>query len=105
MATKTNRFTKKETKKEKPSYEYELQVKRVLDGKYGTLFNLEINHVIIYGCKVCEDRNGVAFIGFPKRKGKNDTYWNVAYAPLTEDQTAEVLQQVSDILDAQEEEE
>lgn len=96
-------------KRERPEYEYELKVTRVLDGKYGILFDLEINHVTIYGCRICENREGVPFVGFPQRRDKHDQdkWWSVAYAPLTQKQTEEILDQISQQLqeDADEEEE
>lgn len=97
-------------KRERPEYEYELKVTRVLDGKYGILFDLEINHVTIYGCRLCETREGVPFVGFPQQRDKRDKdkWWSVAYAPLTQKQTEEILDQISRQLqedDADEEEE
>lgn len=85
------------TKRERPEYEYELKVTRVLDGKYGVLFDLEINHVTIYGCRLCETREGVPFIGFPQQRDKKnkDRWWSVAYAPLTQKQTDEIIDQIS----------
>lgn len=98
------------TKRERPEYEYELKVTRVLDGKYGILFDLEINHVTIYGCRLCETREGVPFVGFPQQRDKRDKdkWWSVAYAPLTQKQTEEILNQISQQLqedDADDEEE
>lgn len=97
-------------KRERPEYEYELKVTRVLDGKYGILFDLEINHVTIYGCRLCETREGVPFVGFPQQRDKRDKdkWWSIAYAPLTQKQTEEILDQISQQLqedDADEEEE
>ena len=97
-------------KRERPEYEYELKVTRVLDGKYGILFDLESNHVTIYGCRLCETREGVPFVGFPQQRDKRDKdkWWSVAYAPLTQKQTEEILDQISQQLqedDADEEEE
>lgn len=98
------------TKRERPEYAYELKVTRVLDGKYGILFDLDINHVTIYGCRLCETREGVPFVGFPQQRDKRDKdkWWSVAYAPLTQKQTEEILDQISQQLqedDADEEEE
>lgn len=99
--------TKKETtKKERPVYDYEIKVTRVLDGKYGILFDVELNHVTIYGCRVCETRDENNFVGFPQKpdRKKKGRYWSVAYAPLTDEQTAEVMRQIAEILDTGEDE-
>lgn len=99
------------TKRERPEYEYEIKITRVLDGKYGILFDMELNHVTIYGCRLCETREGVPFVGFPQQRDKHDKdkWWSVAWAPLTAKQTDEIINQISQQLqdddDASEEEE
>lgn len=96
----------KKAKQERPEYEYDIHVLRVFAGRYGTLFDVEINHVTIYGCRVCETRDGTPFVGFPQKKDrKEDKYWSVARAWLNEDQTAEVMRQVADLLEYDEDEE
>lgn len=105
MAKLNRKNNKKETtKKERPVYDYEIKVARALDGKYGILFDLELNHVTIYGCRVCETRDGDNFVGFPQKPDRKEKgrYWSVAYAPLTEDQTSEILRQIAEILDTAE---
>ena len=103
---KTNKTGKtgKAAKKERPVYDYELRVTRVFAGEYGTVFDLEINHVNVYGCRVCETGNGEAFVGWPQKKGKDGRYWSHAYAPLTDAQTANVLDQVAAQLEDEEDE-
>lgn len=97
--------TKKE-QVERVTYQYEAKVLRVLDGRYGILFDLELNHVVIYGCRVCESKSGECFIGFPQKKGKNDDrYWSICRAFLSDDQTAEIIQQVADMLEEQSDDE
>lgn len=68
---------------------------RVLTYKDTTtvLFNMIVNGVTIYGCKVVEGKNG-DFVSFPQTKDKNGKYWNVAYVKLTEQETKEVLEMV-----------
>lgn len=87
----------KKTQRERPEYEYEIKVTRVLDGKYGILFDMEINHVTIYGCRLCETREGVPFVGFPQQRDKHDKdkWWSIAWAPLTQKQTELVVDQIS----------
>ena len=96
--------TKNAPKTERPQFDFVCKVTRVLDGKYGVLFDMEINHVTVYGCRVCETRDGSAFVGFPQKKDRDgDRYWSIVYAPLSDAQTADVLKQVSDMLDAESE--
>lgn len=108
MATtlKTKKTTKK-TEKTRPEYKYDLKVVRALDGKYGILFDLDINHVRVYGCRVCETRDGKQFIGFPQKADRKESkkFWSVVYAPLTDEQTDEILTQIADLLNADMEDE
>lgn len=93
--------TTKTTRKPRPVYDFDINVTRVFDGRYGILFDMEINHVFINGCRVVSTEEGEAFIGFPQKKGKkDDKWWNVCYAPLTDEQTADILEQVENLLDA-----
>ena len=66
-----NQKSRKDQKKTRPEYKYDLKVVRALDGKYGKLFDLDINHVRVYGCRVCETRDGKEFIGFPQKADRN----------------------------------
>lgn len=100
----SRRGTKKPQKKERPVYELELKVTRVLDGNYGIMFDIEINHVMIYGCRLCETKSGEPFVGFPQtRDRKNpDKWWSVAYVPLTEKQVGVIVDQISAFLNPDE---
>ena len=91
-------------KQKKPSFDYEIKVTRVFDGKYGTLFDMDINHVMIYGCRLLETKDGVPFIGFPQKADRNDKekWWSVAYAYLSDDQTGEILKQIGRIREQEE---
>lgn len=60
-------------------------------------FDVEINGVTIYGCKVVEGKNG-DFISFPSHKGKDGKYYNHAYIKLTDEQTKEIISQVENML-------
>lgn len=62
-------------------------------------FDLDLNGVTIYGCRVVSGRNG-DFISFPSQQGKDEKWYSVAYAHLgAEDQDA-IIQAVYDLLDA-----
>ena len=60
-------------------------------------FDVEINGVTIYGCKVIEGKNG-DFISFPSHKGKDGKYYNHAYIKLSDDQSKDIISQVENML-------
>ena len=60
-------------------------------------FDVEINGVTIYGCKVIEGKNG-DFISFPSHKGKDGKYYNHAYIKLSDDQAKDIISQVENML-------
>jgi DNA-binding cell septation regulator SpoVG len=60
-------------------------------------FDVDINGVTIYGCKVVEGKNG-DFISFPSHKGKDGKYYNHAYIKLSDDQSKEIISQVENML-------
>ena len=59
----------------------------------GIAFDMEVNGVTIYGCKIATGKKG-EFVSFPSRKGKDGKYYSYAYCPLTEDQTKDILSQL-----------
>lgn len=60
-------------------------------------FDVVINGVTIYGCKVVEGKNG-DFISFPSHKGKDDKYYNYVYIKLSDEQSAGIVKQVEEML-------
>ena len=111
MATRTNtkgsnaRGNKANTKgskaKERETIEViSYNIKRAIECRNGAiLFDLELNGVCIYACHIAESRDGNEFIGFPSRKGSDGKYYSVAYASLSEDDTADILDSVRDALE------
>lgn len=81
----------------RPEIPFEIKVTRVLDGQYGTIFDLVLNNVIIYGCRMCETKDGEPFVGFPQKKDRKDPnkYWSVCYASLSREQVLEICKQIS----------
>ncbi len=64
---------------------------------WGITYNLELNGVMIYGCRLIEtkrDGKDVEFVGFPARKGNDDKYYNYAYAYLSPEKTEEICGEV-----------
>ena len=60
-------------------------------------FDVEINGVTIYGCKVVEGKNG-DFISFPSHKGKDGKYYNHVYIKLSDEQSKDIIEQVEKML-------
>lgn len=59
----------------------------------GVTFDLEVNGIKVYGCRVVEGKNG-DFISWPSRKGSDDKYYNYVYIPLGEDDQKAILEAV-----------
>lgn len=59
----------------------------------GVVFDVILNGINIYGCRVVEGKNG-DFISFPSRKGSDGNYYAYAYVKLTEEDTKEIISQV-----------
>ena len=55
----------------------------------GIVFDMEVNGVTIYNCRWVETKNA-EFVGFPNMKGKDEKYYNIAYVPLTDEETTEI---------------
>ena len=98
MATKKNtkkstkKSTKKNTKKIEPIKVYDFSVTRVTPYDDFYFFDLILNGVRIYGVKLIEGENG-RFIGFPSKKPskKGGKWYNHVWAPLSEDDTVEII--------------
>lgn len=60
-------------------------------------FDVVINGVTIYGCKVVEGSKG-DFISFPSHKGKDGKYYNHAYIKLSDEASAAIIAQVEEKL-------
>ena len=63
----------------------------------GVVFDVEINGVTIYGCRVVEGSKG-DFVSFPARKGSDDKYYSHAFYKLSEAETKEIISQVEKLL-------
>lgn len=85
-------------KKQEREYKHDFMVRRAHqfeDG--GVVFDLQVDDITIYGCRVVESRQG-DFIGWPSRKGSDGNYYGHAYVPVTHDQTEDILDKVSEAL-------
>ena len=103
--TKAKKNIKKETEKERTFCEirdHAVQNVRVVDGKNGDIvfFTLVINGVTIYNCRVATGKNG-DFVSFPQYKGNNGTYYNYVYVAISDEDSAKILAEIQEIIDAQ----
>lgn len=60
-------------------------------------FDLIINGIAVYGCKVFEGKNG-DFISLPSRKGKDDKYYSIVYFRLSDEDQKIILDTVEKLL-------
>lgn len=80
------------------------QVKRARVNVYNdTTFvtaDIEINGVLIYGCRVVEGANG-DFIGFPSRKGNDGKYYSHCYVNLSQASQSAILCEIERMINEQ----
>lgn len=84
-------------KKEDVNVTIDAKVTRANQVGDAVFFDVTINGVTIYGCKVIEGKNG-DFISFPSHKGKDGKYYNHAWVKLSDEDTANIVKQVEDAL-------
>ena len=56
-------------------------------------FNLKLNGITIYGCKIIESDKG-DFISFPSYKGSDGNYYSHVYARLDDMTTNEIIAEI-----------
>lgn len=69
-------------------------VKRAKQFDWGISFDMIVNDVTIYGCKLLTDKSDEVFIAFPSRKGTDDKYYNYAYVKLSDEETQDIVAQI-----------
>lgn len=70
------------------------EVSRVIMFQSGTVaFNLTVNGITIYGCRVVEGKNG-DFISFPQQKGRDNKYYNIVFVPISNEDSNKILAEV-----------
>ena len=72
-----------------------IAVKRAKEFDWGISFDMIVNDVTIYGCKLLLKKDGEeTFIAFPSRKGTDGKYYNYAYVQLSEEETKDIVAQI-----------
>ena len=84
-------------KKEASNVTIDAKVTRANQVNDTVFFDVVINGVTIYGCKVIEGKNG-DFISFPSHKGKDGKYYNHVWIKLSDEDTAAIVKQVEEML-------
>lgn len=94
-------------KKEK-RVEYDVKVLRAKDfsekSKLDTnvAFDMGVNGIMIYGCWLKEgtskDGKDYSVISLPSKKGKDGSYYSVAWFPISKELTKEIREQIVNML-------
>lgn len=102
--TKNTKNTKS-VKKIKPIEVSSMSIIRATPYEDMYFFDMILNGICIYGCKLIEGENGW-FISFPSKKPakKGGKWYNHCWAPLSEDDTAEIIAAVLEACDEDEDE-
>lgn len=70
-------------------------VKRAKEFDWGISFDMIVNDVTIYGCKLLTNKgSGELFVAFPSRIGIDDKYYNYAFVKLSEEETKDIVAQI-----------
>lgn len=71
------------------------EIVRAVDNEYGVFFDMKLNGIKINGCTLQQTKNeGNIFIAFPSRKGKDDKYYPVVSAYISDDDTQKIIEMV-----------
>ena len=76
---------------------YNLEVKRAKEYKNTVFFDVDINGVMIYGCRYVEGKNG-DFVSFPSYKGSDGKYYNHCWIKLDEASVNLIDEQIDQLL-------
>lgn len=83
--------------KEEAARIYNVEVKRAKEYKDTVFFDVDINGVMIYGCRFIEGKNG-SFVSFPSYKGSDGKYYSHAYIKLDEATINLIDEQIDQLL-------
>lgn len=69
-------------------------VKRAKEFDWGISFDMIVNDVTIYGCKLITNKKDETFVAFPSRKGTDGKYYAYAYVNLSEEEQKDIVAQI-----------
>ena len=85
-------------KKKETENTLQIKITRAKQFKDGcTVFDMVVNGVSIYGCRVVEGKKG-DFVSFPAYKGSDGKYYSHAYVKLSDEDTELIVKQVEDMI-------
>ena len=71
------------------------EIVRALNNDYGVFFDMKLNGIKINGCTLQQTKNeGNIFIAFPSRKGKDEKYYPVVSAYISDDDTQKIIEMI-----------
>ena len=70
-------------------------VKRAKEFDSCIVFDMIVNDVSIYNCRLIENKEGNMFVSFPSKKGKDGKYYSYAYCKLTTEDVTNIVDQIS----------
>ena len=73
------------------------EVKRAREFDWGTVFDITINDVTIYSCRIIKGKKG-KFIAFPSHEGSDGNYYNHAWFDFSEEDAKEIIEAVEEEL-------
>lgn len=72
-----------------------IAVKKAKQFTWGISFDMIVNDVTIYGCKLLSKKDSdEVFIAFPSRKGTDGKYYYYAYVQLSEEEVNDIVAQI-----------
>lgn len=74
----------------------EIKVTRAKQFDNACMFDMVVNGVSIYGCRLIEGKKG-CFVSFPSRKGKDGKYYSYAYVKLEDQDVQAIIDQISEL--------
>ena len=92
---KMNRTKENKAPERVPHYYRVRRAKEFKDG--GIVFDLYVDDVTIYGCRIIQGKKG-DFVAFPQRKGGDGKYYSNVYLALTDEESQEIMEKVCKIL-------
>ena len=95
MAYQRKKNMEKQKEKKEPEFIKvdSLVVTRVKRGQDWEIFDMQLNGVNIYGCRIVDGKNG-SFVSFPSRRGTDGKYYSHAFAMLDDDAVKSICDQI-----------
>ena len=69
-------------------------VKRAKEFDWGISFDMIVNDVTIYGCKLITNKKDETFVAFPQRQGTDGKYYKYAFVNLSEEEEKDIIAQI-----------